>query len=185
MDIWSLDKLALFIAFVIPGFITMKVYGLLAATGHRDSSQQLIDAVAYSCLNYAVLAFPILALESSNAKGSRALLVFRGMGGVLAGGTSRAGLRVLETPSNRFLPKDIAAPGRETMGLLLLAAKAALGRGHAERWAKSWRPLWIEVVCIQPPLFSRALSGGRLAGQRGRWIGAHPDCHGRHSDCWI
>ncbi len=68
MDIWSLDKLALFIAFVIPGFITMKVYGLLAATGHRDSSQQLIDAVAYSCLNYAVLAFPILALESSNAK---------------------------------------------------------------------------------------------------------------------
>ena len=68
MDIWSLDKLALFIAFVIPGFITMKVYGLLAATGHRDSSQQLIDAVAYSCLNYAVLAFPSLALESYNAK---------------------------------------------------------------------------------------------------------------------
>lgn len=68
MDIWALDKLTLFIVFVIPGFITLKTYGLLAATGHRESSQQLIDAVAYSCINYAILAFPILALESSNAK---------------------------------------------------------------------------------------------------------------------
>jgi hypothetical protein len=68
MDVWSIDRLGLFIAFVIPGFITMKTYGLLAATGHRDTSQQLIDAVAYSCINYAILAFPILALESSSAK---------------------------------------------------------------------------------------------------------------------
>lgn len=68
MDIWAVDKLVLFITFVIPGFITMKVYGLFAATGHRDSSQQVIDAVAYSCINYAILAFPIFALESSNAK---------------------------------------------------------------------------------------------------------------------
>lgn len=71
MDIWSLDKLALFIAFVIPGFITMKIYWLLAATGHRDSPQQLIDAVAYSCINYAVLAFPVLALSLPMRKKSR------------------------------------------------------------------------------------------------------------------
>lgn len=68
MDIWALDKLALFIAFVIPGFITLKTYGLLAATGHRDSSQQLIDAIAYSCINYAILAFPIFTLESGDVR---------------------------------------------------------------------------------------------------------------------
>jgi len=66
MDILAIDKLALFIVFVIPGFLMLKVWGLLSAAGHRDSSQQLIDAVAYSCINYAVLAFPVLSLESSN-----------------------------------------------------------------------------------------------------------------------
>lgn len=68
MDIWAFDKLALFIAFVIPGFIAMKTYGLLATTGHRDTSQQLIDVVSYSCINYAILAFPIFSLESSRAR---------------------------------------------------------------------------------------------------------------------
>jgi len=68
MDIWALDKLVLFIFFVIPGFITLKAYGLLAATGHRESSQQLIDAVAYSCIDYAILAFPISILETSNLR---------------------------------------------------------------------------------------------------------------------
>lgn len=68
MDVWAIDKLVIFIAFVIPGFIAMKTYGLLAATGHRDTSQQLIDVVTYSCINYAILAFPILAIESSDAR---------------------------------------------------------------------------------------------------------------------
>ncbi|NLC60990.1 MAG: hypothetical protein GX761_06875 [Gammaproteobacteria bacterium] len=68
MDIWALDKLVLLIFFVIPGFITLKAYGLLAATGHRESSQQVIDAVAYSCINYAILAFPISTLEASNLR---------------------------------------------------------------------------------------------------------------------
>lgn len=68
MDIWAIDKLLVFIAFVIPGFIVLKTYGVLAATGHRDTSQQLIDAATYSCINYAILAFPIFVLESSNAK---------------------------------------------------------------------------------------------------------------------
>ncbi len=76
MDIWALDKLALFIFFVIPGFITLKIYGLLAATGHRDSSQQLIDAVAYSCINYAILAFPIFILEFSNLRAGAAYWYF-------------------------------------------------------------------------------------------------------------
>lgn len=70
MDIWALDKLTLFIVFVIPGFITLKTYGLLAATGRRESSQQLIDAVAYSCINYAILAFPIFTLESGGLRTS-------------------------------------------------------------------------------------------------------------------
>lgn len=70
MDIWSLDKITLVIAFAIPGFIALKTYGLLSASGNKDASQQILDAVAYSCINYAILAFPILSIEHGNLKQS-------------------------------------------------------------------------------------------------------------------
>ena len=56
MDIWSQDKLVLFVLFVIPGFIGMKFYELLCPGTYKDSSARVIDAIAYSCINYAILA---------------------------------------------------------------------------------------------------------------------------------
>jgi len=74
MDIWDDNKLVLFIAFVIPGFISLKVYEAFSLQPQRDSSQQLIDAVAYSCVNYGLLLFPILWVEDSGLKDSRPTL---------------------------------------------------------------------------------------------------------------
>lgn len=54
MDIWDTNKLTLFVAFVVPGFISIKTYSLLFLSLPKDTSSQLIDAVAYSCLNYAI-----------------------------------------------------------------------------------------------------------------------------------
>jgi len=65
MDIWATDKLTLFLAFVVPGFLSLKTYAVLGLQGPRDSSQQLIDAIAFSCINYALLAWPILEVEAS------------------------------------------------------------------------------------------------------------------------
>lgn len=78
MDIWDSHKLLLFIAFVIPGFITLKVYELLTPTAHRDSAGQLIDAVAFSCINYAILLAPIYLIETHHVreKHPAATLVF-------------------------------------------------------------------------------------------------------------
>ncbi|HCH3750668.1 hypothetical protein CGH28_18460 [Vibrio parahaemolyticus] len=59
MSIWETDKLIIFIAFVIPGFISLKVYSIFIANTNRDTSKQVIDAVAYSCINYAI-CFPLL-----------------------------------------------------------------------------------------------------------------------------
>lgn len=56
MDIWSEDRLALFVLFVIPGFIGMKFYELLCPGTYKDSSARVIDAIAYSSINYALLA---------------------------------------------------------------------------------------------------------------------------------
>ena len=68
MDIWEADKLALFLAFVIPGFLSLKTYAVLGLRGGQNSSQQIIDAVAFSCINYALLAWPILKVEASTWK---------------------------------------------------------------------------------------------------------------------
>lgn len=68
MSIWDVDKLVLFVAFVIPGFIGLKAYELLNPGSYRESSKQLIDAIAYSCINYAILFWPILVVESSDLR---------------------------------------------------------------------------------------------------------------------
>lgn len=69
-DVWSSDKLLLFIGFVIPGFISLKTYEMIFPGAPRESSKQLVDAVAYSCINYALLFLPIYAVETNDVKHS-------------------------------------------------------------------------------------------------------------------
>lgn len=64
MDIWETNKLVLFIAFVVPGFISLKTYSLLNPSIHNNSAQQIIDAIAYSSINYALLLWPIYEIET-------------------------------------------------------------------------------------------------------------------------
>ncbi len=64
MNIWEIDKLLLFILFVIPGFISLKVYELLIPGKEKDSSKQIIDAITYSCMNYAFLLIPIISINN-------------------------------------------------------------------------------------------------------------------------
>ncbi len=76
MDIWEIDKLILFIAFVIPGFISIKAYQLFFPGIARNSADQLIDAIAYSSINYALLILPIYWIESSSWKSNCAVLYY-------------------------------------------------------------------------------------------------------------
>lgn len=80
MDLWSLDKLTIFIVFAIPGFLILKTGAALGLEPPADSSKQIIDAVAFSCINYAFLAWPILSVETSSIKVSHpnAYLAFYG-----------------------------------------------------------------------------------------------------------
>ncbi|KFK96603.1 MULTISPECIES: DUF6338 family protein [unclassified Serratia (in: enterobacteria)] len=58
MEILDLNKILIFMFFVIPGFISLKVYAVLIPSVNKTSSEQMIDAVAYSCINYAVWGLP-------------------------------------------------------------------------------------------------------------------------------
>jgi hypothetical protein len=59
MDIWNVDKLALFLIFFLPGFISIKVYDLIVPGERRDFSKSMLDAVCYSTLNFAALSWLI------------------------------------------------------------------------------------------------------------------------------
>ncbi|HTD38246.1 MAG TPA: DUF6338 family protein [Candidatus Limnocylindrales bacterium] len=60
-DIWQQDKLFLFLAFFLPGFISTEIYGLFIAVGERDFVKQLPAIVAYSAIHYA-FTLPIYIL---------------------------------------------------------------------------------------------------------------------------
>ena len=56
------ETLFLFLVFFVPGFVSLKVFDLLVPGDPRDFSKATFDAVAYSCLNFAVLSWFIVQL---------------------------------------------------------------------------------------------------------------------------
>lgn len=63
MNIWSPDSLVLFIVFAIPGFVASKTYEILVPSGE---SAKVVDAVAYSCMIYAVIGAPLYLIARSD-----------------------------------------------------------------------------------------------------------------------
>ncbi len=56
MEALKLETIQQIILFAIPGFISMKVYGLIIPGERADSSKQVLDCVAYSSINYGLVA---------------------------------------------------------------------------------------------------------------------------------
>ena len=76
------DKLVIFVLFVIPGFVSLRVYDLLYPAERVDGLRRLVEAISYSCINYAVLS-PFLvpywsSLTSPNLNKAVGILVLIG-----------------------------------------------------------------------------------------------------------
>lgn len=71
------NLIALFL-FVIPGFISIKVYGMLFPVPARDLSKQIINSLVYSALNYAAFSIPVFVLWDS-LKSSPIFLIVMGL----------------------------------------------------------------------------------------------------------
>ncbi len=59
-DIWNADALLLFLAFFIPGFIGIQIWGLFVGTEDVDFGKQLPAVIGYSALHYAITGWIIL-----------------------------------------------------------------------------------------------------------------------------
>lgn len=65
VDVLEKGKLLLFVLFIMPGFISMRVYRLFHPAADNDTSKILIDVVSYSCINYSFLLIPIYLIETN------------------------------------------------------------------------------------------------------------------------
>lgn len=59
MEIFQANKMIIFILFFIPGFISIKVWRLLKPTDRTDAITDILEAISYSCINYAIMS-PLL-----------------------------------------------------------------------------------------------------------------------------
>jgi len=59
-EMWTSDKLILFLAFFVPGFIAMQVYTMIVPTEQRDFVKSLPEAIAYSAIHYAIFGWILL-----------------------------------------------------------------------------------------------------------------------------
>lgn len=63
MNIWEVDKALLFLALVLPGFISIKMYSLMVAGEYRNYSNSLVEAICYSVVNFSLLSWLILLIH--------------------------------------------------------------------------------------------------------------------------
>jgi len=61
-ELLSVEKLQLFLMFVVPGFVAIKVYDLFVPSGHRAASDTIVEAVTYSMVNLALMCWAMVLL---------------------------------------------------------------------------------------------------------------------------
>lgn len=81
LGVLDIDKLILFFMFIVPGFVALKTYDLLYPAVKIDGLRRLVEAISYSCVNYAILS-PFLFVYWSELVGpnkSNSLLITTGI----------------------------------------------------------------------------------------------------------
>lgn len=66
MDLLDQNKLALFIFFVIPGIVALKTYEVFYARKKGEISEEIMNAVFLSCLNYSICGLPVIYILENN-----------------------------------------------------------------------------------------------------------------------
>ena len=71
-ELLNTDTLTLFLFFVVPGFIAMRVYDLNVPSERRNFGEALVDVTSYSVFNLALFGWLVpLTFNSPNAWSER------------------------------------------------------------------------------------------------------------------
>lgn len=77
MEILDQNKILLFIFFVTPGFVFLRLYEIFFPS-EKSASQQVINLVSHSVINYALLSVPIVLFLNSIYKDDQFYLMLFG-----------------------------------------------------------------------------------------------------------
>lgn len=66
MNPFNSDAIKLIFVFFVPGFISMKVYDLFIPSERRDYSKSLMEAISFSCFNFAINYWIWTLINSDN-----------------------------------------------------------------------------------------------------------------------
>lgn len=77
------DTLVLFLFFVVPGFVAMKVYDLLVPSERRNFADSLIEVVSFSMLNLAVVFWLIAEVNKPEFRSAHPVWYYLATFGVL------------------------------------------------------------------------------------------------------
>ncbi|MFB2661800.1 DUF6338 family protein [Shewanella mangrovisoli] len=138
MNIWELDKLFLFIAFIIPGFISIKAYEILIPTEAKDSSKQVIDALTYSCINYALMSWFILEVEAGSLSSAHPSMYKLFYLFVLFISPIILVLLWKKIRCFAFFSRECTPSDTETLGLCLFSKAMVMGHYYAKNWRKNY-----------------------------------------------
>lgn len=59
----SIENLQLFLVFIVPGFVALKVYDLLVPAERRDFGGSMVEAITYSMVNLAIMSWAVILLR--------------------------------------------------------------------------------------------------------------------------
>jgi len=76
MNPFTLDAIKLIFIFFVPGFVSMKVYDLLIPSERRDFSKSLMEAISFSCLNFAITFWLWIFINSNDFQAKNQLLYY-------------------------------------------------------------------------------------------------------------
>jgi hypothetical protein len=76
MEILNLDRLSLFIFFVIPGFISLKIWSMLVPSEEHKFGDYILEFVSYSCINLILFSWLINLISTSSFKLSNTFLYY-------------------------------------------------------------------------------------------------------------
>jgi len=76
MEVLTAERLGLFLAVFMPGFVSVKVYDMLIPGEPRDFSKSVFEVVGYSVLNYAALFWLVALLQKGHVAPAGSFLYY-------------------------------------------------------------------------------------------------------------
>ena len=151
----TVENFQLILVFVVPGFVSLKVYDLMVPAEKRDFGGSLIEVIAYSMINFASMSWAVILLRQHQVAENYPILDQYGF--YLADITSDLGNRILPVPLVKICARLDTTSHPVRLGLLLWTATSLLDSLPPQERQKAWGILRGKFILILVPPPSRSV----------------------------